>query len=108
MVALGMPAALLGAVLPMAIRASGGGSKNVSDQVGRLLTWNTIGAVVGVLLTGFVLMPNFGLRNSFLILAGILAVIAALNGWPLKSPRLMVGGAGVAVGVIMLATVNES
>jgi predicted membrane-bound spermidine synthase len=68
MFVLGIPAALIGAVLPLLIRATSG-SAGMGRQVGRLLTWNTIGAVAGVLLTGFVLMPALGLRNAFLFLA---------------------------------------
>jgi spermidine synthase len=72
---LGIPAGLLGAVLPMAIRAGSPTGGSLGDQVGRLLTWNTVGAVIGVLLTGFVFMPHAGVRESFLILAAILALI---------------------------------
>src|SRR5436309_8659421 len=68
MVVLGVPAGLLGAVLPLWIRSLGAESKALGDQVGRLLTWNTVGAVAGVLLTGFGLMPHVGLRASFYVL----------------------------------------
>src|SRR5262249_19001354 len=51
-IVLGVPAGLLGAVLPLCIRLIGA-SQGLAGQVGRLLTWNTIGAVAGVLFTGF-------------------------------------------------------
>lgn len=73
---LGVPAALIGSVLPLLIRALAGEGASLGQQVGRLLTWNTLGAVTGVLLTGFVIMPRAGLRNAFLILAIGLAVVA--------------------------------
>src|SRR5262249_30882057 len=69
MMVLGVPAALLGSVLPLLIRVVSGELSTLGDKVGRLLTWNTLGAVGGVLLTGFVFMPHFGLRNSFGLLA---------------------------------------
>ena len=59
---LGLPAAALGSVLPLWIRASET-SELLGDRVGRLLTWNTLGAVGGVLLTGFVLLPEIGLAR---------------------------------------------
>ena len=62
---LGLPAAVLGSVLPLCIRAASQTSDLLGDRVGRLLTWNTLGAVAGSLLTGFVLMPQIGLRGSF-------------------------------------------
>lgn len=68
-VVLGVPAAMLGAVLPLWIRAVKGGKEGLAEHVGRLLTWNTVGAVIGVLLTGFILMPVFGVRAAFGVLA---------------------------------------
>lgn len=79
MITLGIPAGLLGAVLPMAIRAGGDAGGSLGDQVGKLLTWNTCGAVAGVLVTGFVLMPVAGLRGSFLLLGAALAFVALLG-----------------------------
>jgi len=76
MAVLGLPAGVLGAVLPLWIRENNGGKSNLGREVGRLLTWNTLGAVIGVLLTGFVLMPTIGLRGSFGLLAYILLAAA--------------------------------
>ena len=76
---LGVPAALIGSVVPLLIRAASNQTETLGEQVGRLLTWNTVGAVTGVLLTGFVIMPQAGVRNAFLILAlGLAAVSFAL------------------------------
>ncbi|MCD6051967.1 MAG: spermine/spermidine synthase family protein, partial [Verrucomicrobia bacterium] len=80
-IVLGIPAALLGAVLPLWIRAGKDGKGGLAEHVGRLLTWNTIGAVVGVLLTGFFLMPVFGVRAAF----GILALALCAGGIALAS-----------------------
>ncbi|MEI9865794.1 MAG: hypothetical protein WDN00_14815 [Limisphaerales bacterium] len=60
LVILGIPAALIGAVLPLMIRMVSVGGAALGVRVGALLTWNTIGAVFGTLLSGFVLMPFFG------------------------------------------------
>ena len=73
---LGLPAACLGSAVPLSIRFLGGSSA-LGDQVGRLLTANTIGAVLGVLLTGFVLMPMIGLRAAFGVLAILLMSVTA-------------------------------
>lgn len=84
-VVLGLPAAWIGAVLPLMIRAVSHEDKPLGEKVGTLLTWNTLGAVVGVLLTGFGVMPWLGLRNAFGVLALVLAVAALLvalrRGW---------------------------
>lgn len=76
LVVLGLPAAALGAVLPLWIRIISDTSPLLGDRVGRLLTWNTLGAVIGVLLAGFVLMPFIGLRGAFAALALVLAAAA--------------------------------
>jgi len=71
---LGIPAGLIGAILPLAIRLSSSEGQDLGNRVGRLLTWNTLGAVAGVLFTGFVLMPWVGLRNAFNVLAAALCI----------------------------------
>ena len=57
MVILGVPAACIGAVLPLMMRAMAAAGGPLGAQVGSLLTWNTLGAVAGTLVTGFGLMP---------------------------------------------------
>ena len=68
-------------------------------KVGALLTWNTLGAVAGTLLCGFVLMPVVGLRNAFGVLALTLALAAAALAWRCKWHI----GAGAAAGVALFA-----
>src|SRR5205814_6480511 len=73
--------ALVGAVLPLMIRAVSSDGALLGAKVGTLLTWNTLGAVMGTLLTGFVLMPLAGLRNAFGVLAAVLATAALVVAW---------------------------
>jgi spermidine synthase len=102
LVILGIPAALLGAVLPLCIRVAAGERADLGRAVGRLLTWNTLGAVGGVLITGFVLMPMAGLRNSFAILALLLCTAALCLCFAER--RRALGGA-VAAGMAFLGVV---
>ena len=81
LVILGFPAALIGAVLPLMIRAVSATDTPLGAKVGSLLTWNTLGAVMGTLLTGFVLLPQAGLRNAFAVLALALGVAALAVAW---------------------------
>jgi predicted membrane-bound spermidine synthase len=80
LVILGAPAGLLGAVLPLWIRVLSGSAVALGNQVGWLLTCNTLGAVLGALGTGFALMPALGLRASFaaeaMVLSGAAVFIA--------------------------------
>jgi spermidine synthase len=84
LVVLGLPAAWIGAVLPLMIRAISHEDSPLGSKVGILLTWNTLGAVIGVLLTGFVVMPWVGLRNAF----GVLTLVLALGALILALQRL--------------------
>ena len=98
---LGLPAAALGSVLPLWIRMVAGTPNHLGDRVGRLLTWNTLGAVGGVLLTGFGLMPHLGLRGSFAALALALAAAAIITA--LATGRRPAAGAGaVLAGLLVL------
>jgi predicted membrane-bound spermidine synthase len=101
-VVLGLPAAALGSVLPLWIRASEA-SHLLGDRVGRLVTWNTLGAVVGVLLTGFVLMPQIGLRGSFAVVALILAVAAIVMAKATCQSFAVKAGIVIAVLVALVA-----
>jgi spermidine synthase len=97
MVIIGLPAAFIGAVLPLMIRTVSDEVGSLSTRVSVLLTWNTLGAVAGTLLTGFVLMPQAGLRNAFGILGIILGVAALVVAWQRRWFAGMTGAAGVCV-----------
>ncbi len=103
MVVLGLPAAALGAVLPLWIRVISETSDLLGDRVGRLLTWNTLGAVGGVLLTGFVLMPGIGLRGSFtalaLVLSGSAFIVACV-----RRKRMAAASSVLVAGLLVLVT----
>ena len=89
----GVPAACIGAVLPLMIRAESARGTALGNKVGALLTCNTLGAVAGTLIAGFVLMPLVGLRNAFGVVAVIAALAALVVAWQYRWRR----GCGLAV-----------
>jgi predicted membrane-bound spermidine synthase len=104
-VVLGVPAACIGGVLPLMIRSLSGKDLPLGKEVGTLLAWNTVGAVAGTLLTGFVLMPTAGLRTAFGLLAlalGLVALMAASDRFRLRTaiPALSVSVLACAVFVL--------
>jgi spermidine synthase len=103
---LGLPAAALGSVLPLWIRGSET-SHRLADRVGRLLTWNTLGAVGGVLLTGFVLLPEIGLRGSFTTVALVLAVAAIVMALATQQRIAVVAGVVIAMLVALVAVSGD-
>ena len=104
---LGLPAGALGSALPLCIRNASETSNLLGDRVGRLLTWNTMGAVGGSLLTGFVLMPQIGLRGSFTALAAVLVLVAIF--FAVAAHRSLPIGVGAVIGVfLIIASVSGS
>ena len=102
LVVLGVPAGMLGAVLPLWLRELPRSGPELGRGVGRLLTWNTLGAVAGTLVTGFILMPKLGLRGAWLGLAMGLCAAAWLLGWRFRRPAVEIyAGALAAVLVVV-------
>ncbi len=107
-VVLGIPAALIGAVLPVCMRLEAGAGEDLGRRVGRLLTWNTLGAVGGVMLTGFVLMPWLGMRNSFVVLATALCVGGVGLSWRANRPRWLGASGALAVCLVLVGALGGS
>ncbi|HEV8307573.1 MAG TPA: fused MFS/spermidine synthase [Methylomirabilota bacterium] len=64
------PALLSGAVFPICVRltASAGGLRSgVGRAVGDLYALNTLGAIIGSFLAGFVILPSVGIRGTLLL-----------------------------------------
>ena len=76
----GLPALLMGGTLPVLVRALNVDAKDLGQAGGRLYAANTAGAIVGTLLTAFVLIATFGVRGSALVAAllNLLAAVGAL------------------------------
>ncbi len=75
---LALPTIAMGATLPLLVARLGAGSP-LAWRVGRLYTANTLGAVAGVVLAGFVALPELGERGtlSAFAIAGLLVAAAA-------------------------------
>lgn len=71
-----VPAALMGATLPLVIRSSLLDAGGLGNRAGVLYATNTAGAIAGTLAAGLLLIPGFGIRTSFLVAAALNAVVA--------------------------------
>jgi len=77
-----IPTLLLGAAFPTALRLIVD-SGHVGRDVGKVVALNTFGGIIGTAITGFVLVPRFGLVDTLAILAVIaafLGLLAAMRG----------------------------
>lgn len=77
------PTICMGATLPLLARFAASTKGEAGQQIGRLYGANTIGAVCGVGLAGFFLLPTYGLNATTWITAGgnvaLCAMAAGLN-----------------------------
>lgn len=73
------PLALLGGVTPFAIRLARPPEAEVGAMSGRFFAVSTIGSLLAALATGFLLIPNLGVR-SILALAGVALTLTAAAG----------------------------
>lgn len=71
-----LPTTLFGALLPLAIACQSPEKMHTGRIVGQVITWNTAGAIVGSLASGFVLLPLLGLENSFKAVSAALLLAA--------------------------------
>jgi spermidine synthase len=79
-----LPAATMGATLPLAVRWFASRAEHGARDAGVLYAVNAFGAALGAGLTGFVLLPALGLRLTMLM--GVAAnVVAAAVAWRIAS-----------------------
>lgn len=98
-----IPALLMGGTYPLANASIQHAERAVGRRAGLLYLANTVGAVMGALITGFVLMPALGMQRSVTVLIattmlGIVPLYAAARSIPAAS------GAGRPVTVAFVAS----
>lgn len=70
------PTFCMGATLPILARFVTSSLQTVSNKVGALYAFNTLGAVIGSIAGGFWLLPSFGLNQSTIIAAASNFILA--------------------------------
>ena len=81
------PTILMGGTLPVIAQHWGRRSDALAAGIGKLYGVNTLGAVLGVVATGFFLLPGLGYRNTIFIAVfvnGLVGVIAFYLSWLLE------------------------
>ncbi|RMF77620.1 MAG: hypothetical protein D6744_11145, partial [Planctomycetota bacterium] len=90
-VILSIPTFCMGATLPLAVRHVTSSGASVGGAVARLYGVNTLGAVAGVLATGFVLIPTLGLTATTRIAAGANLLVGLLAVFALRGGETSLG-----------------
>jgi spermidine synthase len=88
-----VPTTLMGATLPVLSAALLRAAGHDSNSVTRLYACNLVGAIVGTLAAGFVLLPAFGVRTTIVIAAGINILVGVIA---FRIQRQMQVGSSVA------------
>jgi len=82
-----LPAFLMGMIMPFVLVWAGTNTKSQSVRlVGRTYAVNTIGAIVGAFVAGFVFIPRFGTRFTILFAAALCLIV----GWFAYQPKVEV------------------
>jgi spermidine synthase len=73
-----VPATLMGMVMPLVLVWASGDETKAVARVGRSYAMNTIGAIAGAFITGFLLIPKTSTRFTLLLAAVCCLVVAAV------------------------------
>ena len=95
-----------GAAFPFAVALAGGNDDSVTEHIGLVYAVNTLGAILGSMLAGFVLVPAIGLHLTIRMVAALSALMAIVI--LVRSPRTTGGwigfalaaGVGVAIAIV--------
>jgi predicted membrane-bound spermidine synthase len=104
-----LPTLLLGAAFPLALRLAADPGHPGRD-VGAVVALNTLGGIVGVLLSGFVLIPLLGLIRTLgvlAVLAGVIGCIAVSRGQSVQ-PRRRHATLALALMSLLLAVLTPA
>ena len=92
---------MMGMSFPLAVQVYSRRSLGVGQSVGRMYSVNLIGATLGSVITGFVLLPFFGAQRTLFLLSLVCFLAAGL----LQYQRGLLRSSKVTAGVAMLAAV---
>ena len=68
----------LGALFPIVIKCTASDIDHIASSVGTVYSANTMGAIVGSVLAGFVLIPQFGVEKTIVIATGVNMLIGTI------------------------------
>ncbi len=76
-----LPTFLLGMLFPVVVKLYARQVGRVGQRVGEIYAANSVGAILGCILTGFFLIPLLGFQGSLLLLTGLSVLVAATAVW---------------------------
>ncbi|HEV8202922.1 MAG TPA: fused MFS/spermidine synthase [Pyrinomonadaceae bacterium] len=82
-----VPAVLMGMVMPLVLVWASSDGKNAVARVGRSYAINTVGAIAGAFITGFILIPKASTRFTLLFAATCCLIVAGVAYRPVSTSR---------------------
>jgi spermidine synthase len=92
-----VPAFFMGVAFPLAARIRAGYTRAVGPAVGETLAYNTAGAILGSVVSGYVLVYLFGIERSLQLLALVNGGLGVLVLVGVRRPRTLLWGVAGAV-----------
>jgi spermidine synthase len=99
-----LPAGVMGIGFPWALEAWNRYHRDVGRTAGAVYGANTIGAVFGGLITGFVLIPWLGVQGTIMLLGLLAIVVGGLLTQVFTSGRMAVRGGYLAITLALVAS----
>lgn len=91
----------LGALFPIVIKCTTSDIDHIASSVGTVYSANTMGAIVGSVLAGFVLIPQFGVEKTIIIATGINMFVGFVLIFAQQDAKLAVKLSCVCLGVLV-------
>lgn len=104
-----IPTLLMGVAFPLALRLYSRSLDNIGRKIGTAYAYNTVGAILGSFIAGFILIPLLGLRNALIAVAGVsvmtgMVLLAVVPAWS-RGRRLIWTGAPVLLFVVVVVLI---
>jgi spermidine synthase len=92
----------IGATFPFAVRVLAQHPDQAAAATARVYSWNTLGAIVGALGTGFVLLPGLGFEGVTTVGVATSLALASLAALAAPPRRLVLAAAALAAGLVLV------
>ena len=80
-----LPSILMGMVMPLVLMWASSNTKSAVALVGRTYAVNTVGAIGGAFVTGFILIPRTSTKFTLLFAAALCLIV---GGWAYETPKV--------------------
>lgn len=106
-----IPTVLIGISFPLAARIYTKNIEGIGEGMGRLYSFNTVGALFGSFISGFYLIPGLGTQSTIILMAGLnllSSIFLALQAdYRKKSYRMIIPATSIPV-FILLISINHT